>query len=170
MRGLPNGCDMCKPRVRPRWSQIRPVSGQVCNAGQCSGPGGLTYIPGSTCNDTGQCIVDGELSQCNVVTLYEGLCDVVQGCKNPADNSYEEPCYDGPAATANVGQCKSVSENVGRRFGLYRSGPTGIEVVAGDENCNGVANEELAFGCSGTEDVDGDGSGLPRIRSVYGPR
>lgn len=138
---------------------------QVCNAGACEGPGNLFYVPGSTCDGEGSCVIDGVVSNCNDGNVCTtDSCSTVSGCSNPADNTWEEPCYDGPAGTMNVGSCKSgVRKCSGGGFTtcIGQSLPN-IELCGGgDENCNGSTDEEMAFGCNWYRmDNDADESGV----------
>ncbi len=139
--------------------------GQTCQAASCSSNvhyGTKTCQPGGSCSGTSTNCNDG-----NVCTIDS--CTASTGCSHTNNGAYSETCYDGPAGTAGVGQCKSGTRScVGGNLSSTCSGqvlPTTEVCGGGDENCNGVANEENALNCTWFRyDNDGDGVGVSTNR------
>ena len=179
----PGGCDghridaYCDGNSRCQTVNVDDDSAcavQQCQNAGCHGAGNLLWTQDLFCNATGSCNIGGSTLSCddgNACT--NDSCHVVDGCKHTDNDAYVEPCYEGPSGTAGKGQCKAGTRTCdGGQLGLC-SGQIlpGTEVCGGgDEDCDGLANEEGAEGCQVYfKDNDGDGVGGDSYKCLCGP-
>jgi hypothetical protein len=124
----------------------------------------LQFIAAKRCNSSGQCNQGGSVTSCGDGNLCtDDVCDNTSGCSNP-NNSATQGCYTGPPATQNVGNCTDgVQTCSGGSFGGCANEvvPSGESCGGGDEDCDGVVDEENASGCTTYYyDNDGDSFGI----------
>ena len=136
----------------------------VCVASTCDATGSLQFIAAKRCNSSGQCNQGGSVTSCGDGNLCtDDVCDNTSGCSNP-NNSATQGCYTGPPATQNVGNCTDgVQTCSGGSFGGCANEvvPSGESCGGGDEDCDGVVDEENASGCTTYYyDNDGDSFGI----------
>ena len=139
--------------------------GLSCSASSCSTSGALQFVAGTACNASGLCNQGGGVTACNDANVCtDHTCDNTTGC-GIINNGFSESCYDGPAATKNIGECKDGARTCsGGGFGgcVGQVQPAAEACGDGKDNdCDTAVDEEGAVGCSTFFlDVDNDGYGV----------
>jgi len=180
----PGGCDghridaYCDGNKRCQTANVdddTACASLQCQSAGCHGAGNLTWTQNSYCNASGSCNIGGTTLSCddgNVCT--NDACNAQSGCSYSPNNgpSAQVACYNGPDGTAGKGQCSpGVRICEGGQLGLCENQVLpGTEVCGGgDEDCDGVANEEGADGCTVFfRDNDGDGVGGDSYKCLCG--
>jgi len=151
---------------------LRCVNGSCGAPNTCESGTACTWTPNSHCTVGGTCEMDAAVTSCddgNPCTYDQ--CDGATGCSHTDNNTYSEACYTGTSATRGVGNCQDgVKTCNGGTFGpcVGEVTPTTEVCGGGDEDCDALANEQGAVGCTTYWlDDDRDGYGTNTSSACY---